>query len=110
MSTLAARRPDEYVAFCQGIRRLTGIDLLQYKRGQMERRIRSFARRHRIEELPEYLAALGRDRALLDELLDRVTINVSQLWRNPEQWERLRRDVIPELAAAGRIHAWSAGC
>jgi chemotaxis protein methyltransferase CheR len=110
MSTLAARPPDEYVAFCQGIRRLTGIDLLQYKRGQMERRIRSFARRHRIEELPEYLAALGRDRALLDELLDRVTINVSQLWRNPEQWERLRRDVIPELAAAGRIHAWSAGC
>ena len=35
----------------------------------------------------------------LDEFLDRVTINVSHLWRNPEQWERLRHDVLPELAA-----------
>ena len=53
------------------------------------------------------------DRAELEGFLDRVTINVSQLWRNPEQWTVLERDVLPELmrsAPLGRIAAWSAGC
>ena len=36
---------DDYVAFCEGVRGLCDIDLLQYKRGQMERRVRSFAER-----------------------------------------------------------------
>ena len=36
---------DDYVAFCEGVRGLCDIDLLQYKRGQMERRVRSFAQR-----------------------------------------------------------------
>ena len=53
---------------------------------------------------------LRRDRDELDRFLDRVTINVSQLWRHPEQFDVLGRDVLPDLARAGRIRAWSAGC
>ena len=44
---MSARSPtsgDDYVDFCEGIRRLTGIDLLQYKRAQMERRMRTLRR------------------------------------------------------------------
>jgi len=101
---------DEYVAFCEGVRRLCQIDLLQYKRNQMERRIRAFAERRGIVRLGEYLTLLSMGTAELDEFLDRVTINVSQLWRNPEQWTTLAATVIPELAEQGRIRAWSAGC
>jgi chemotaxis protein methyltransferase CheR len=104
---------DDYVTFCEGVRALSRIDLLQYKRGQMERRIRSFAQRRGVPELVPYLALLRRDRGELDEFLDRVTINVSQLWRNPEQWRVLEREILPELmrdATLGRLRAWSAGC
>ena len=110
MSTVTHAAADEYVAFCEGVRRLCQIDLLQYKRGQMERRIRSFAERRGIVRLTEYLSLLREREDELDEFLDRVTINVSQLWRNPEQWRALAEDVIPQLAARGRIRAWSAGC
>lgn len=101
---------DEYVSFCEGVRALAGLDLLQYKRGQMERRVRTFVARREVRSLTEYLAVLRRDAAELDRFLDRVTINVSQLWRNPEQWEALAREVIPQLAQARRIRVWSAGC
>lgn len=109
----AAVAADDYTTFCEGVRALSRIDLLQYKRGQMERRIRSFAQRRGIPDLPAYLAVLRKDRGELDEFLDRVTINVSQLWRNPEQWRVLEREILPELAQRaplGRIRAWSAGC
>jgi len=106
---LQVDRGDDYVSFCEGIRRLTGIDLLQYKRGQMERRIRTFASTRGGGELSTYLARLAGEPLELEALLDRVTINVSQLWRNPQEWVSLARDVLPELARAGRIRVWSAG-
>ena len=108
MST--ALHSDEYVLFCEGVRRLCQVDLLQYKRNQMERRIRSFAARRGIARLAEYLSLLGSHSDELEEFLDRVTINVSQLWRNPEQWRLLAGDALPELSQRGRIKAWSAGC
>ena len=112
MSVLLSTRPhprgDDYVSFCEGVRKLCGIDLLQYKRGQMERRIRTFASNRGVTDLGAYLERL-QDRAELEAFLDRVTINVSQLWRNPQEWVSLARDVLPDLAKGGRIKAWSAG-
>jgi chemotaxis protein methyltransferase CheR len=111
MSAIAtAAGSDDYVLFCEGVRQICGVDLSQYKRPQMERRLRSFFARKGIHLLTDCLDALRRDKTELDALLDRVTINVSQLWRHPEQWVRLERDVLPELAASGQVRAWSAGC
>jgi chemotaxis protein methyltransferase CheR len=101
---------DEYVGFCEAVRELAHVDLLQYKRAQMERRIRSFALRCGADSLPAYLEQLRADPNRLNEFLDRITINVSQLWRNPDQWALLAERVLPELAQTGRIRAWSAGC
>ena len=103
-------RTDDYTTLCEGIRKLVGVDLLQYKRGQMERRIRTFASRQGIDDLSEYLRVLQGDRTKVEEFLDRVTINVSQLWRNPEQWTLLGTTILPALATEStRIRAWSAG-
>ncbi len=58
MSTMADRAPgatDDYTALCEGVRRLVGVDLLQYKRGQMERRIRTFATKQGVGDLRDYL-------------------------------------------------------
>jgi chemotaxis protein methyltransferase CheR len=101
---------DDYTAFCEGLRQICGVDLSQYKRPQMERRLRSFVARKGIARLTDCLESLREDTSELDALLDRVTINVSQLWRHPEQWVRLEREVLPELARAGQVRAWSAGC
>jgi chemotaxis protein methyltransferase CheR len=100
---------DDYVEFCTFLRKLTGIDLSQYKRPQMERRLRTFYTNKGIQSLTEPFERLRTDPDHLDELLDRITINVSQLWRNPEQWEVIEKQLLPELAENGQIRAWSAG-
>jgi chemotaxis protein methyltransferase CheR len=101
---------DDYALFCAGVQQICQVDLSQYKRRQMERRVRSFAERNGTPRLSRYLAVLASDEGERERFLARVTINVSQLWRNPEQWEMLAEHVIPELAQRGRIRAWSAGC
>ena len=107
MSAIAS---DDYLRFCAGLREICGIDLTQYKRQQMERRLRTFLERQGFKRLTDALAGLRADRSKLDALLDRMTINVSQLWRNPEQWQFLEREIIPELGAGASLRAWSAGC
>ena len=101
---------DEYLDFIGGVKRLAGVDLSQYKRAQMERRIRSYAQRQNASTLRDFLRDLERDATALDGFLDRVTINVSELYRNPEQYETLRTRVLPELRSAGGMRIWSAGC
>jgi chemotaxis protein methyltransferase CheR len=101
---------DDYIGFCEGLRQICGIDLTQYKRPQMERRLRSYWSRLGISKLTDALPRLRSDAAQLDDLLDRVTINVSQLWRHPDQWARLEGGLLQELAKGGRVRAWSAGC
>ena len=77
----------------------------------MERRIRSFVATRGGEDLVGYAGRLQADKDELDKFLDRVTINVSQLWRNPEQWETLEARILPDLAqtAGNRVRCWSAG-
>ena len=110
MSLDSALGEDDFAVLCARVRRLCGIDLLQYRRVQMERRVRSWARRRGADSLAVYGERLRHDPDELDAFLDRVTINVSHLWRHEDQWESLRTDVLPPLAALGRVRAWSAGC
>jgi chemotaxis protein methyltransferase CheR len=101
---------DDYVEFCTFLRKLTGIDLSQYKRPQMERRLRTFYANKGVDNLSDAIARVRDDPSQLEQLLDRITINVSQLWRNPEQWELIQTQLLPELAQTGQVRAWSAGC
>jgi chemotaxis protein methyltransferase CheR len=100
---------DDFAALCELVRRLCDVDLMQYKRGQMERRVRSWAQRRGTPDLLAYGARLQSEPAELDAFLDRVTINVSHLWRHEDQWVALSRQILPELARRGRIRCWSAG-
>jgi chemotaxis protein methyltransferase CheR len=107
---MSAVTGDDYLNFCEGLRELSGVDLTQYKRPQMERRLRSFLERRGFHRLVDSLPGLRTDQDELAALLDRMTINVSQLWRNPQHWELLEHKILPELGEAGRLQAWSAGC
>lgn len=104
---------DDFARFCDGLRRLTGVDLTYYKRAQMERRARGLASRAGSADLTEYLVRLRNDAAELDNFMARMTITVSQLWRNPEMFTVIGDELLPQLAAAksgARLRIWCAGC
>lgn len=101
---------DDYLAFCEELYRICGVDLLQYKRQQMERRIRTWTARRGTPDLALYCPRLAVDPEELDAFLDRVTINVSEMWRHPEQIGMVEKQILPQLAAEGPVRIWSAGC
>lgn len=100
-----------YEEFAIKVLALTGIDLHAYKQHQMERRIRSFMSRYDIQDLGDYFDRLRTDREMLNKFLDRITINVSELFRNPDKFLFLKNEVFPAMLKKYQtLKIWSAGC
>ena len=58
-----------------------------------------------------YCQMLARDPAALQRIKDFLTINVSEFFRDTDQFNVLRTQILPELLKKGTaINIWSAGC
>ncbi len=101
----------DFSAFKRKVKMAHGLDLDAYKRPQMERRLKANMERCGARSFQHYFALMETNQELLEHFLDRVTINVSELFRNPEQFEVLRTRVLPELLdSRSDLNVWSAGC
>ncbi|HAZ91365.1 MAG TPA: chemotaxis protein CheR [Eubacterium sp.] len=104
--------PYEYREFKDDILKYTGIDLNSYKEEQMKRRIDSLILRKSYIDYKNYFRLISEDSAVCDEFLGYMTINVSEFFRNPDQWRILETDFLPDLISRckGNINIWSAAC
>lgn len=101
----------DYEKFKEVIFKKTGINLSCYKERQMKRRIDSLIKRNNFDNYNDYYHALNSDKRIFDEFINYLTINVSEFYRNPNQWEILQNEIFPSLLQNGnRIKVWSAAC
>ena len=102
----------DYEYFKKEIFALTTIDLNSYKEKQMKRRIDTLIAKHKITGYDKYVQALKSDKAMFEEFVNYITINVSEFYRNPDQWKILDETIIPELISkfGKNLKIWSAAC
>ncbi|SFP92765.1 chemotaxis protein methyltransferase CheR [Lachnospiraceae bacterium XBB1006] len=101
-----------YEKFKKDVFTLTKIDLNAYKEKQMKRRIDTLIGKNKCKSYDEYVALIKNDKERFEEFVNFLTINVSEFYRNPEQWELLDKDVFPKLIEkfGNNIKIWSAAC
>lgn len=102
----------DYEWFKSGFLSMSGIDLNSYKEGQMKRRIDNFLKKHQVDDYNTFLALLKQDTEIYDSFITYLTINVSEFYRNPLQWQTLEKDIIPLLLKRfpKPLRIWSAAC
>ena len=101
----------DFEALYDAVRRGSGLDLREYKQDQLRRRLLTWAAARGDHDLAALGRRLGSDPREMRELLDRVSINVSELYRNPERWRELETKILPDLAKrTTTMRCWSAGC
>jgi chemotaxis protein methyltransferase CheR len=102
---------NDYIGFKRNIFDKTGIDLSLYKEAQMKRRLVALKEKRSFRTFTDYFNSLSKDSGLLDEFLDRMTINVSEFYRNPSRWEVLESKIVPGLLKnKSSLKVWSAAC
>ncbi len=101
-----------YEGFKKDIFNFTGLDLSLYKEKQMRRRLESRIARVGKSSYKEFFELLKTDKKAFDDFMSYLTINVSEFFRNYEQWEKLEKVVIPQLMKTSKseLKIWSAAC
>lgn len=102
----------DYEYFKREVYTLTKIDLNAYKEKQMKRRIDTLISKHKIVGYDKFVAKLRDDKVVFDDFVNYLTINVSEFYRNPEQWKLLDKDIYPMLKERFKkpLKIWSAAC
>lgn len=103
---------DNYESFKVQIYGLTKINLDAYKERQMKRRIDALISKHKITSYNAYVEVIKKNPVMFEEFVNYLTINVSEFYRNPEQWALLEKEVLPYLfnKFGNNLKIWSAAC
>ena len=103
---------DNYEKFKKDVLTLTKIDLNSYKEKQMKRRIDTLISKTSAKNYDEYVVLLKKDKDVFEAFVNFLTINVSEFYRNPEQWKILDEEVFPDLIKkfGKNLKVWSAAC
>ncbi|MGG1551784.1 CheR family methyltransferase [Paenibacillus ferrarius] len=101
----------DFLSFIKKIKDHTSIDLALYKEAQMKRRLTTLRMKRGYTTFVAFFDAMMKDKELFYEFLDRMTINVSEFWRNPNRWEIVEQKFVPEMLRKNRrLKVWSAAC
>ena len=100
------------------IRKLTEIIKTKYGYDFTDYAISSFKRRIlRIMELYKFISVdalakkIGDDPVFFEEFISEITVNVTEMFRDPSFWRVLRDNIIPNiLLNNNRVTIWHAGC
>lgn len=86
-----------------------GYDFSGYSHASFLRRINRFNHHKGINSLDELLHFLTID-FNFEKFLQEITVNVTELFRDPSFFKSLREKVIPELKTYPFVRIWDAGC
>lgn len=113
---LDRKKHQDFYNLLDNLFRARGLDFSQYRPKCIERRIKTRMLATKTNSYTEYLSILRNNPGEYDKLLNALTINVTEFFRDGEVFEYIRRKVLPEIIKNKEkrqkkvIRIWSAGC
>lgn len=94
----------------EGIYLQYGYDFRDYSRASVKRRVMHRLKLSEFTHLGEMQHAILHDVELFEQMLLDLSINVTEMFRDPSFYKAVREDVIPILKTYPFIKIWHAGC
>jgi len=96
------------------LRTYTGNDFSLYKKNTIYRRIERRMGVHKIEKISSYVHFLQENPKEIEILFKELMIGVTNFFRDPATWEKLKETVIPDIISnmqpGSILRAWVPGC
>lgn len=89
---------------------LYGYDFTNYARASLKRRIIRLCSFDKFENYTALRYRIRTDPSYLKRFVEEITVNVTEMFRDPSFYRSLRSDVIKNLASKPFIRIWHAGC
>lgn len=110
----AARSPQvedvEIRLLLEGVQQVYGYDFRDYADASIKRRLTQWLAESPFDTFSAAQARLLRDPELFLSLLQGITVNVTEMFRDPAFFKTIREQVIPFLKTYPFVKIWHAGC
>lgn len=93
----------------QAIKKRYGLDFTNYERNSLKRGIVRLMIKHKMQTVLELWSVVLRDNEFFKNAIDDLLVNLTELFRNPDVWIRLRDDVLPKISGP-TLSVWHSGC
>ena len=87
-----------------------GYDFTDYSRASFRRRVTRLIEQDRFLSFAEFRYRLNQDPSYLTRFVEKVTVNVTEMFRDPHFFRALKENILPVLATWPVIRIWHAGC
>lgn len=88
----------------------SGYDFSDYSMPSLHRRFQRYIDLNKISDFKQLLQDLMNDSAMVNNLIEEVTVNVTEMFRDPSFFAAIRSELIPQLNKLPLIKIWHAGC
>jgi chemotaxis protein methyltransferase CheR len=88
----------------------SGYDFSDYSMPSLQRRFQRYIDLNKISDFKQLLQDLMNDSSMLNNLIEEVTVNVTEMFRDPSFFAAIRTELVPQLNKLPLIKIWHAGC
>ncbi|WP_285009360.1 CheR family methyltransferase [Pedobacter faecalis] len=96
-------------ALIQLVKNLHGFDFSGYAAASLKRRVSRIMELQRLS-YADLQSALVNNENYFESFLIQITVNVTEMFRDPSFYNSLSANVVPYLSSYQRIKVWNAGC
>ncbi len=86
------------------------VDFSEYAMSSFKRRIERIVQVYSFTSIEQLLTRIKTDKAFADTFVKEVTVNTTEMFRDPSFWKKLREELLPALAANSSIRIWHSAC
>ena len=105
---IAFEDPD-ILTFIKALKDYGGYDFSNYSDKSFVRRVEKVMMDYRID-MHTLINKVKFDRNFLEEVVKAITVNTTELFRDPQVWHAIKYRILPRLASKREINIWHAGC
>jgi chemotaxis protein methyltransferase CheR len=87
-----------------------GYDFTGYSKASLKRRITRLYGLDRVLSFAEFRYKINNDSIYFKRFVEQITVNVTEMFRDPQFFRILREEVLPTLGTYPFIRIWLAGC
>ena len=101
---------EELKSLTTAIKNRYDIDFTNYEPKSLKRGFARLIMKHKFGNVLGLWQKILMDKEYFMSCIDDLTVNLTELFRNPEIWIKIHDEVLPQYAKKFRLKIWHAGC
>jgi chemotaxis protein methyltransferase CheR len=100
---------DEIKIFIDRIKVISDYDFSEYSDKSLKRRLTKILFDNNLD-FNTFLYKIEHNRSFLEKIVKDITVNTTELFRDPPVWNSIRNDILPLFRNKLPVNIWHAGC